>query len=204
MIESVTLHTADGVALDGDQHLVPGAHLAAVLCHPHPLYGGDRRSNVVEALFTALPAAGISVVRFDFRGAGRSEGTHDGKGLERLDVIAALDHLADCAPGAALVLCGYSFGAMVCSTVDDPRPAASVLIACPALPQATCGHDARPKLVLVPQHDQFCTPDQARPQVAGWLSTTVVEIPSADHFLGGRTGKVALEVEAWLADLSHG
>lgn len=198
MAEPVTLHTADGVRLDGDQHLVPGAPIAAVLCHPHPQYGGDRRSNVVEALFNALPAAGVSVLRFDFRGAGGSGGTHDGNGLERLDVLAALDHLAAACPGASLLLCGYSFGAVVSSTVDDPRIAAWALIASPRLASATCGRDRRPKLVVIPQHDQFCTPEQARPQVADWVTTTVVDIAGADHFLAGRTGAVALQVQAWL------
>src|SRR6478752_4139899 len=101
---TLMLHTADGQDL--------AAHLAeatatprgvAVVCHPHPLYGGNRFNNVVEALFGALPAAGFTTIRFDFRAA------HDHGVAERLDAIAAIDAVAG--DGSPVVLAGYSFGA---------------------------------------------------------------------------------------------
>ena len=89
-------------------------HRAAVVCHPHPFYGGSMYNNVVDAVLEALHARGFATLRFNFRGVGQSEGEFDnGKG-EADDAIAAIRFLtaqkgvrADSA-----VLAGYSFGAM--------------------------------------------------------------------------------------------
>src|SRR5207244_2877172 len=93
---------------------------AVVLCHPHPQYGGTMRSIVIGALFEALPLAGFTCVRFNFRGVERSGGSHDeGKG-ELLDVQAALDAASSVRVGdEALVLAGWSFGADMTLATHD-------------------------------------------------------------------------------------
>ena len=89
-VYDVTLETTDGLALVADLALPDRDPWAGVvLAHPHPLYGGDRHSPVVAAAFAALADAGVAVLRFDFRGVGRSGGTHGGGIDERLDVAAA-------------------------------------------------------------------------------------------------------------------
>ena len=190
-----TLTTSDGVTLEAelarpDDELRAGA----VVAHPHPLYGGDLHAPVVAALFEALPDAGVAALRFNFRGVGRSGGVHDGGKSERLDVLAALDALADAAPGVPLVLAGWSFGADVSAGIDDQRVAGWFLVAAPlsvAPADPAAGRDDRPTLLAVPEHDQFRAPAAAEGATSGWRNTRIEVIRSADHFLAGATGRVA-------------
>jgi len=161
-----------------------------VVCHPHPAHGGNRFNNVVEALFSALPAAGFVTLRFDFRTGG-------GDGVtERLDVVAAMDALA-ARTDAAVGLVGYSFGASVALNTQDDRVAAIVAIA-PPLSMMPAPAPSVPTLVLTPQHDQFCPPDVARAIVDAWDGCDFQPIESADHFLMGHTAGVAERVATWL------
>jgi uncharacterized protein len=209
--ETLQVRTSDGVTLVADVTSPDGpAPGAAVVCHPHPLYGGDRHNPVVATLWEALAQAGLVAVRFDFRGAGESGGSHDGGRAERLDVVAALD-VAAAAAGAPsgrcpTVLAGYSFGSVVALEVLDERVAAWLAVAPPlradgAPPSAAA--DPRPKRLLVAAHDQFCPPALARVVTGGWTATEVVEIPMADHFLAGAHRTVAAEAVALATRLSH-
>ncbi|HME12311.1 MAG TPA: alpha/beta fold hydrolase, partial [Candidatus Acidoferrum sp.] len=86
---------------------------AAVVCHPHPLFGGTLHNKVVYQAAKSLGALGLPVLRFNFRGAGLSEGSHD-RGLGEIeDVRAALDFLAAEFPHAKILLAGFSFGSWV-------------------------------------------------------------------------------------------
>src|ERR1700740_2168928 len=84
--------------------------LAAVLCHPHPLFGGTMHNKVIYQTAKSLDALGLAVLRFNFRGAGTSAGVHDRGRGERGDVRTALDFLANEFPGVPLLLAGFSFG----------------------------------------------------------------------------------------------
>jgi alpha/beta superfamily hydrolase len=84
--------------------------LAAVVCHPHPLFGGTMHNKVVYQAAKSLDALGLPVLRFNFRGAGTSTGVHDRGRGEQGDVKAALDFLAEKFPGVPLLLAGFSFG----------------------------------------------------------------------------------------------
>jgi alpha/beta superfamily hydrolase len=92
---------------------VASPRAAVVVCHPHPLYGGTMRTNVVHRIARGFQEAGCAALRFNFRGAGRSEGTHDRGAGEQEDVRAAVDWLAARHPGLPLRLAGFSFGAVV-------------------------------------------------------------------------------------------
>jgi hypothetical protein len=87
-----------------------------VICHPHPLYGGDMHNNVVIAIEEGFAHQGFTTLRFDFRGVGVSEGSYgEGQG-ELEDVISALEFLgAQIDRDAQIMLAGYSFGAWICS-----------------------------------------------------------------------------------------
>ena len=194
---SAQLTTSDGHAIEGDLTLPPpGTDLAGavVRCHPHPQHGGNRFNTVVTALYDALPAAGHAALRFDFR---REFAGGDG---ERLDVVAALDHLDTVAELADVprYVVGYSFGAVVALNTRDDRISAVVAIA-PPLAVMTATDPGVPTLVVVPRHDQFSPPDATEPIVTTWPSVDVTIVESADHFLAGRTGEVARLVVAWLA-----
>lgn len=112
--------------------LVPGSAVA-VVCHPHPIFGGSMHNKVVHAAAEALAGLGMPVVRFNFRGVGRSAGAHDGGRGETGDLQAVLDDIAARFPGAPILAAGYSFGAWVALRVGcaDPRVAALIGIAAP-------------------------------------------------------------------------
>jgi alpha/beta superfamily hydrolase len=203
----VAFRTADGVDLSGELLVPAGARAAAIICHPHPLYGGTRFDHVVGALFAGLPEAGIAALRFDFR---RDFG---GGVAEVGDAVAALAELRRAVPGVPLVACGYSFGAMVVLGVDaasaEGTVAGKVLVAPPltAMPAARPddGRDGAaapvPTLVLSPEHDQFTPASAAEPIVAAWAGARFAPIAMADHFLHGRTGAVVDAVVPWIAEL---
>lgn len=210
----LTLRTDDDVRLDAELALPPtgGDGESApvggvVLAHPHPLQGGSMTSLVTAELFRVLPTRGLAAIRFDFRGVGASGGTHDQGRGEQLDVTAALDTLAAACPGRPLVLCGWSFGADVSLAVTDPRVDAWVAVAPPlrVLPLevlgAAAGSDPRPTVLAVPQHDQFRPPADAREATADWVATRVEVISGADHFMAGRTDRVAALVVEVVASL---
>ena len=83
---------------------------AAIVCHPHPLHGGTMHNHVTYRLAQAWRDAGVSCVRFNFRGVGRSTGNHDQGRGEVDDALAALDWLAAEVPGVPLYASGFSFG----------------------------------------------------------------------------------------------
>jgi alpha/beta superfamily hydrolase len=203
--ETVLLSTADGLTLEGDALLPVDPWAAAVVAHPHPLYGGDRFNAVVDAVSRALVAAGVATVRFDFRGVGRSEGTHDEGESERLDVAAALDVAVPFAGDGPVLVAGYSFGAMVALNVTDPRLTGWLAVAPPLAPATVdplAASDHRSKLLLVAEHDQFAPPNQVQARAASWRATEVKTIPMADHFLGGATAEVAKRAVDWVRFLS--
>jgi alpha/beta superfamily hydrolase len=103
----------------------------AVVCHPHPLYGGTMDNKVVTTLARALRDCGMPTVRFNFRGVGRSQGVYtDGIG-ETADAAAAVTWCVTRWPGRALVLGGFSFGAYVALRLAQSRPPARLLTVAP-------------------------------------------------------------------------
>jgi alpha/beta superfamily hydrolase len=190
-IEPVRLRTADGLRLEGELAVPAEPFGGAVLAHPHPLHGGSMRSIVTSALFQGLPASSVAALRFNFRGVEGSEGAFSGGLQERLDVVAALDTLEPLLEGLPIALVGWSFGADTVLCVGDSRAAGWVAVAPPlrpeALPDMVASRDERPVLLLVPEHDQFCPPQQAASLTTGWSTTELRVVAGADHFLVGRT-----------------
>lgn len=191
---SAQLTTSDGHVLAADLELPVGdARGGVVVCHPHPLYGGNRFNPVVEAIFRRLPDAGFAALRFDFRA------DHGGGETEPLDVVAALDALAD-AVGGPLAVAGYSFGAAMAlrAAADDDRITALALVA-PPLARMTAPEPTVPTLVLAPRHDQITLLDDATAIVDGWEHARLRVVESADHFLAGHVDAVGELVVSWLA-----
>ena len=192
--DSVTLSTADGVLLDADAAAAApdaaGSWASVVLCHPHPEFGGDRRAGLISHLFTALPAAGVRTLRFDFRGVGRSTGTHGGGGPEQADVAAAVEAWAVDHTTGPLVTVGWSFGGDVSLATEHPTIDRWCAIAAPlrVIDPSTmaAATDPRPKLLCVPEHDEFRPPAAAEAIVADWPATTVTTIGGASHLVIGR------------------
>ena len=194
VIEPVSLTTSDGLSLEAELCVPDEPWAAAVLLHPHPQHGGNMRSIVPGTLFESLPKEGVAALRFNFRGVGRSEGTY-GEGLaEGADVVAAIDALAPITEGLPLVLAGWSFGADTSLAVGDERIAGWFCVAAPLrvikIADMVAAEDPRPKLLVVPQNDQFRPPDSAHEVVDDWPNTRIEVIAGADHFLVGRVDRV--------------
>lgn len=83
---------------------------AAVVCHPHPLYGGNMHNKVVHRVDRALFSLGVASLRFNFRGVGASAGRYDQGYGERDDAIVARDSMAERYPGKPIIMAGFSFG----------------------------------------------------------------------------------------------
>jgi uncharacterized protein len=202
--QRVRLQGGDGVEVVGDLVVADDAWAGAVVCHPHPAYGGDRHNAVVDRIFRTLAAAGMTVLRFDFRpgGDGGGQAGQAGQG-EQIDVVAGIDRVvAHLGPERPLWLVGYSFGADIALSVGDERVAGWVAVAPPLRfggQPRPAGGDERPVLVLAAEHDQFSPPERLREVAAAWPDATVTVVPGADHFLAGATGGVADEVLAWLS-----
>jgi alpha/beta superfamily hydrolase len=195
----VKLRTADGLALEAEWTAPPAARATAVLCHPHPQYGGTMRSIVISALFESLPALGIACLRFNFRGVENSEGEHSEGRDEPHDVTAAIDAAIDAAASGGidgpLALIGWSFGADIALTIDDPRLAGWMGIAPPLRfrPERdydAVAHDPRPKLLALAAHDEFRAPAEIEAETAGWVATRLEVVAGASHFFIGRTERV--------------
>jgi len=190
MADVVMIPTPDGEQLEAELFLPDGPRAAVVITHPHPLMGGDMHTPVPAGFFRALDALGAAGLRFNFRGVGASTGAHDKGGAERLDVVAALEHLAEAAPGVPIILAGWSFGADVSLTCVDDRIAGWFLAAPPLRVVDPSEMAARsvvaPKLLAVGENDQFNNPEAAAATVAEWQNTTVEIIAGADHFFGAQ------------------
>jgi alpha/beta superfamily hydrolase len=187
---------------------------AAVVCHPHPLFGGTLHNKVVFHTMKALNNFGFPVLRFNFRGTGLSQGEHDhGKG-EVDDVRAALDWL-DGEYHLPLIFAGFSFGAAVGlhAACTDARVRAAIAAGTPLLPVAADTEEARaysyeflrdcakPKLFVSGARDQFAPVAKLEALVASVQEPRkLVVIEGADHFFEGRLRELRQAIEAWVKD----
>ncbi|HEY7356425.1 MAG TPA: alpha/beta family hydrolase [Ktedonobacterales bacterium] len=162
--------------------------LAAVVCHPHPLFGGTMHNKTVFRLATALNAVGIPTLRFNFRGVGLSTGSYDEGRGEQDDIRAALDELERRFPGVALCVAGFSFGAWTGLRVGcaEQRVQQLVGVGVPvaSLPVDDLANCAKPKLIVQGARDQYGPEAKLRAWFAGIPDPKHLEvIPGADHFL---------------------
>lgn len=208
---SVTLFTADRLRLVGELALpVDGSPVATMVClHPLPTHGGMMDSHLFRKAAAWLPAlARVAVLRFNTRGTespqGCSEGEFDAGEAERYDVAAALD-VVDYENLPAPWLVGWSFGAdVVLRHGLDPSVAGAVLIS-PPLRYAGDAELRRwasagtPLVALVPEHDDYLPPEQARARFAQVPQARLVVFSGAKHLFVGRAQEVLAEVVRSLA-----
>jgi hypothetical protein len=203
--QDLTLIADDGVSLEAELATTDRvAPVGVVLCHPHPQFGGTMRSLVISVLFSELPAAGYPCLRFNFRGVEGSSGAYSEGVGESLDVAAAIASMAETAPGVPIALVGWSFGADISLGVADPRIAGWVAIAPPLRFRSSfaAATDARPKHLVLAEHDEYRQPADVRTAVADWVDTTVAVVAGASHFFVGRTDRVVTETRAGIARIA--
>jgi alpha/beta superfamily hydrolase len=176
---------------------------AAVICHAHPLHGGIMHYKVVFRTAKALQRHGAAVLRFNFRGVGRSEGTHDNGRGEQDDVRAALDELMHRFPGLPIVAGGFSFGSAMSLKVGvaDDRVRALFALGFPlTIVTDTAFLDAchKPRLFVQGEHDSFGNAARIRSLVDRLPDPRqLVIVPNADHFFAGHLDEMQQAVDAW-------
>jgi uncharacterized protein len=172
----------------------------AVIAHPHPLHGGTMHTKAVFQAAKAFCWLGCAVLRFNFRGAGASEGQFDEGRGERDDFRAALDFMATSFPGVEIWAAGMSFGAWVAMTVgaEDPRVAALVGIATPVDLYDFAGVGASPKakFFIHGERDELCPLKGMRRFYAQAVEPKeLAVIDAADHLFDGRVAEVRDAIE---------
>ncbi|HEV7432864.1 MAG TPA: alpha/beta fold hydrolase, partial [Steroidobacteraceae bacterium] len=171
----------------------PGAGpppLIAVLCHPHPLFGGTLQNKVVHTLARTLRAAGAATLRFNFRGVGASEGTHDGGAGETQDALAAVAWARARWSGAPLVLAGFSFGGAVAIQAAGSAAPAWLITVAPAVDRLNLEQLELPHcdwLVVQGDADDVVSADSVVQWMTRWAPQARVRVlPGVGHFFHGR------------------
>jgi uncharacterized protein len=193
----------------------PDAPFAALVCHPHPQGGGTLHNKVMYHAMKVLnePSFGFSlpVLRFNFRGTGLSQGTHDGK-LEAGDVLAAMDWLVN-EYSRPLIVAGFSFGAAMalsaCCSHDPSRASVRALVAL-GLPTEAEGREYKyrflshctiPKLFLSGDHDQYAPSTQLAHVVDSAAEPKrLLLVGGADHFFTGQLEAMQQALCGWLKE----
>lgn len=178
-----------------------------VVTHPHPLYGGSMYDYVVSIAVDSLARTGWTSLRFNFRGVGRSEGSHDNGSGEVQDLVSAAAHLKQLGVARPLII-GYSFGAWIAvkawPELRDLAARPLVLIAPPAafMNFDFVEPDTEIGLIICGEHDEIASPDRVRNLSLG-LDKPIepVIIPGTDHFFGGADQSLARSLVTYLSGL---
>ena len=161
---------------------------AIVVCHPHPMYGGDMHNNVVDAVCQTAVENGIAALRFNFRGAGDSEGSYDNGIGERDDVRAALTCLRGLpeVDSGRVALAGYSFGAAVALHATDERLNAFIAVSLPTAMALKDVHFACPALFVSGEEDEYSDAGELTRLVRGLgPQAELTLLPGLGHFWFG-------------------
>ncbi len=179
---------------------------AAVVTHPHPLFGGTMHNKVVFHAMKALNGFGVPVLRFNFRGVGASQGQHDNGYGEVEDVRTAIEYMKRKFE-RPIIFAGFSFGAStgMRAACPDNDVHAAISIGTPMRADdrvyqyrflENCG---KPKLFISGERDQFATPKQLADLVERVPEPKrLVLIPEADHFFAGHIDEYRAAFQVWL------
>jgi len=182
------------------------AEYAALVTHPHPLFGGTMHNKVVFHAMKALNSFGFPVLRFNFRGTGASEGEHD-KGIGEVDDVRVGLEFLKKEFHLPVVFAGFSFGAATGLKAACPDPEVEAIISIGTPMQADnrvynydflrqCG---KPKLFISGDHDQFASSNELSALVDSVAPPkTLVLIPGGDHFFAGHLDEYRVAIEQWV------
>jgi uncharacterized protein len=184
---------------------VAEAKYATLVCHPHPLFGGTMHNKVVYHAMKTFQSFGLPVLRFNFRGAGLSEGKHDNGHGEQDDLRAALDWLSR-EYGLPILFAGFSFGSSVGlrACCGDPRVPGLVAL---GLPVNAGGREyhyrflkdcVQPKLFVSGTRDEFGPQAEVEAVVASAAPPSeLVFVEGADHFFAGKLEAMQTALSTW-------
>ena len=178
------------------------ANAIAVVCHPHPLYGGTMDNKVVHYTTKAFNDMGVVNLRFNFRGVGQSEGTHDHAVGEIDDCLVAVRWLRDHYPDKRLIVAGFSFGAYVAARAAMQSKADALITIAPAVTMYDFSEVQLincPWLLIQGDADEVVSPDAVRSWAAGNPQVTrQAWLPGASHFFHGRLPELAGHIRDWI------
>jgi len=179
----------------------PGRKVCAIICHPHPLYGGTMHNKVVTTVQRAFQNLGLDVVRFHFRGVGESEGSYDNAVGELQDLLAVVAWVRENYSGYAIWLAGFSFGACIAARgAVDVQPQQLVMVA-PAVGNFPLDLPmmAYPCLVVQGEKDEIVSPQAVYDWVASQQPRPrLIKLAEATHFFHGRLQVLRETVEGEL------
>jgi alpha/beta superfamily hydrolase len=167
--------------------------IAALVCHPHPLYGGTLHNKVIHRIDAVLHEEGAAVLRFNFRGAGASEGEHDEGRGELEDARAALAWLTGHYPRARRWVAGFSFGSWIAARLaaSDASIEQLILVSPPVTRSGfeTMRESPVSKLVVQGEADDVCPPAALQREFPSWREPKrLVLVPGASHFYDRQLG----------------
>lgn len=177
---------------------------AAIITHPHPLYGGDMVNPVVESLMHSFKRKNYTTLRFNFRGTGGSEGTFQEGIGEGQDVLEAIRFLKK--EGIRTIhIAGYSFGSWVLAHIDElPAEVVGMVFVSPPLALLPFkGKRSLPclRLVITGEEDEIAPVDLIRDSIDEWNSDAHFEvIDFADHFYYGCFNRLEEVMHNYLTD----
>jgi len=182
----------------------PGENVGsiAVVCHPHPLYGGTMTNKVVHTLARTFNQLGVASLRFNYRGVGASAGSYDEGRGETDDAVSVVDWAMAHKPGAKLWLAGFSFGGAVALNAAHRRLPQRLITVAPAAARESAASvrvPACPWLVVQGGRDDLI--DCA--SVENWVAAlqprpTLVVLPDAEHFFHGRLNELREAIVRWV------
>jgi alpha/beta superfamily hydrolase len=183
------------------EHAEPA--LVALVCHPHPLYGGTLHNKVAHRLASTLHARGAAVLRFNFRGVGKTEGVHDRGRGELHDSLAVLDWLRRRHPGAHVWMAGFSFGAWIASRAAAAESAVERLVMVAPGVHTQTFEEMRtcpvPKLVVQGTADDVCKPENLEKVYPTWAEPKRLEwVEGAGHFFDRQLAELGAAIERGL------
>ena len=209
MRQSAVSFIAKGMTLEGIIALPDGEgpFPGVVMCHPHPLNGGNMDNNVVVAVTFGLADAGIASLRFNFRGVGNSQGEHTKGEKEYEETLVAMDFLGALPDvnDERIGLGGYSFSTrVICAhkqLYKKPRAIALVAPSLEAITDSPLQSDKTPRMIITGDRDRLANSDGADEQLARFNPPADYHlIPGADHFWVGQEGEMAACVVQFFRD----
>jgi uncharacterized protein len=174
----------------------------AVICHPHPLYGGTMTNKVVHMLAKACNELGLPTIRFNYRGVGASEGNYDEGNGETDDAVAALDWARKRWPDANLWLAGFSFGGAVAIRAAVRREVVRLITVAPAIQRVAVDEKNLPTcpwLVVQGDEDELVNATE----IQNWAASLpappeVAMLKGVQHFFHGRMNDLRQTVLEWV------
>ncbi|MBM30695.1 MAG: hypothetical protein CMD77_07275 [Gammaproteobacteria bacterium] len=173
--------------------------LWAILCHPHPLYGGNMDDAIVRIVEKALASQRISTLRFNFRGTGFSEAKHDDGNGEVEDLLSIYDWVADSYKPEKIIIAGYSFGAVVAAKAAPQIKSDLVLLVAPPTRAIHPYFFTESTVVAITgSQDDFVNNKDLASLVEKSPNLKVTVIDGADHFFSGKQTNLYTIIESIL------